>query len=162
MLRLRGTSSSTKCHLAYGFLIASMLALLRLKYQGKNTSPFDTHPTNMAAFLVTVCTYTAALIAELITAQTRWRRYPAIFGRIAAISTALSTASLGTVFLPSAVGCILVFSLWVLMLLWTARQLVWAFYLVLYNTLAIVVVQLIHAFVGPVEQNLEEHPDSLV
>ncbi|XAR54151.1 hypothetical protein NMG60_11029167 [Bertholletia excelsa] len=162
MQRLRGTSSSTKCHLAYGFLVASMLALLQLKYQGKNTSPFDTHPMNIAAFLVTICAYTAALVAELIAAQTRWRRHSAIFGHTAAISAALSTASLGTVFLPSTISCILMFFIWLLMFLWATRQLVWAFYLGIHSKLAIVVAQLVLALATLAGQRLEEHPESPV
>ncbi|KAJ6711275.1 PROTEIN putative-RELATED [Salix purpurea] len=63
------SSSTTAMHAAMTFLNVVLLALLQLKYQNKETSPFEAHGTIILLYILASIIYSTAFIALLLRAH---------------------------------------------------------------------------------------------
>ncbi|KAJ6342921.1 hypothetical protein OIU77_024014 [Salix suchowensis] len=63
------SSSTTAMHAAMSFLNFVLLALLQLKYQNKEISPFEAHGTIILLYILTSLVYSTAFIALLLRAH---------------------------------------------------------------------------------------------
>ncbi|KAI9079080.1 hypothetical protein K1719_038919 [Acacia pycnantha] len=55
------SDSASSIHTIYAYLTGLLLALVQLKYQALNTSPFSDHPALMILFLIAITVYAMAL-----------------------------------------------------------------------------------------------------
>uniref|UniRef100_A0A5B7CCL4 Uncharacterized protein n=1 Tax=Davidia involucrata TaxID=16924 RepID=A0A5B7CCL4_DAVIN len=58
-------SASNSCHTIFAFILQLLLKFIELKYQGKDNSPFDTHPKTMSVAITSLLMYCLAFDAEL-------------------------------------------------------------------------------------------------
>ncbi|KAI9071780.1 hypothetical protein K1719_038960 [Acacia pycnantha] len=58
---LLDVDSASSIHNIYAYLTGLLLALVELKYQALNTSPFNDHPAVMLLFLIAITVYVMAL-----------------------------------------------------------------------------------------------------
>ncbi|KAF7139283.1 hypothetical protein RHSIM_Rhsim07G0031400 [Rhododendron simsii] len=107
--RMQGNISSTTCDVVYAFFVTTLIGLLQVKYQNKNASPFETHPTTMRTFVITMWTYSLATAGKSVTKKYGANCCYKIFGHVSIISGALSSVSLAAVFLPSSLNSPIMF-----------------------------------------------------
>ena len=116
----QGFTFSPPCHGVFKYFIPSLMAVVALKFKNKNIDPFETHPVNMWAFVISTCIY-FLILGILKELQNSCANYHQILGHIILISGALSSVSLLSLILPTQLGC-LIFIIWALLPIILVRQ----------------------------------------
>ncbi|GMP95752.1 hypothetical protein CsSME_00044675 [Camellia sinensis var. sinensis] len=104
------TPSSASWHAVLAFIVPVFLTLLRIKYDGKDISAFDTYPKSLGVSIASLLLYCSAYYAELKSSsyedhrrlQTHARHGAVVFGW-------LGLVSLTSILLPDSVGPLLYF-----------------------------------------------------
>jgi len=111
--REQGFTFSPPWHGVFKYFVPSLMAVVALKFDSKNIDPFETHPMNMWAFVISTCIYflILGLLKEL---QNSCANYDQILGHVLLLSGALSSVSLVSIILPTQLGR-LIFIIWALL-----------------------------------------------
>ncbi|KAG5538644.1 hypothetical protein RHGRI_019265 [Rhododendron griersonianum] len=155
---MQGSISSTTCHVVYAFLVTTLIGLLQVKYQNKNVSPFETHPSTIQTFVMTMCSYSLATVGKSIT-----KKYDAncskIFGHVSTISGALSSVSLAVIFLKTSLSSLIMFIIWAILFATMARYLYQKIYQWFYQMSANAVVQVLDLYTSFMRRrsSMEQH-----
>ncbi|KAK4847789.1 hypothetical protein QYF36_005977 [Acer negundo] len=104
------------------YVIQLLIGLLRVDYQIKGVSPFDTHPINMWVFYTAACIYCLGLSIKTILRKHHQPNYSQIIISHAILSSgALSSIVLASVFLPCYLGWLCLGSWTILHIMATLR-----------------------------------------
>ncbi|CAK9172171.1 unnamed protein product [Ilex paraguariensis] len=149
---IRRFSTEVSEHAVYAFFITSLIGLLQLKYQNKDVSPLETHPTTMKTFIITLSIYCSTLAAKVID-QPHHLNYSQLFGCLSPIFGALSSISLLSIFLPHWF-CWLIFILWALMPIIASRYILNHIYQYFYRRIINAVPNVLEILGRPMGRNL--------
>ncbi|KAH7576298.1 hypothetical protein ACOSP7_003466 [Xanthoceras sorbifolium] len=126
-------------HAVFGFLIPLLIAVLQVNNQGTNNYSFETHPTNLWAFLLATLVYCLAFAADIKYQFYNPRlSYAQLSRLVAVISGSLSSVSLISIFLPYLPGR-LIFIVWASFSTVVSRSLIislcrWLYYQMIMKT----------------------------
>ncbi|XAR54925.1 hypothetical protein NMG60_11030260 [Bertholletia excelsa] len=111
--------TSASFHVVLSFVLPILLGFLELKYQGKDTSPFETHPKSMAFAIASSLLYCFAYYLELRSSfvDQKFRACEGLVQGGMVLSGSLLVVSLASILLPGPLGPLL-YSFYAL--LWTS------------------------------------------